>query len=204
MPFSDYTAFRSNIVTWLDLGDSTALSNTQLDDIVRVTERRIGRAVRCRQNETALNVTITSGTATVPTNYVELKSAYIDGTPTQVLGRRNVDAVYTEYPTRSSDSKPHVISREGSNFIFGPYPDSGYTVKGVFYKRMPALSTTLHGLFSVAEDLYLWGACAEAAEMVGSPRLQIFEAKYKRALDEVNGENFNEAASGGGLSIRPA
>jgi hypothetical protein len=204
MPFDSYTAFRANIVTWLDLGDSTALTNTQLDDIIRVTERRVGRVVRCRQNETALSVTISSGVATVPTNYIELKSAYVDGTPTRKLERKNVDYIYSQYALRSSTSKPSSIAREGSNFIFGPFPDSGYTVKGIFYKRMPNLSTTLHGLFTVAEDVYLWGACAEAAESVGNKnRLAIFDTKFQRAVDAVNGEDFNEAA-GGGMSIRPA
>jgi hypothetical protein len=204
MAFDSYTAFRSNIVTWCDFGESTALTNTQLDDVIRVAERKVGRKVRCRQNETALNVTIANGVVSIPTNYLELKSAYIDGSPTQKLERRNVDYIYDKYPTRSSTSKPKFISREGSNFVFGPYPDSGYTVKGTFYKRMPNLSTTLHGLFTVAEDLYLWAACAEASESVGDDkRFAIFDAKYQRTLAEVNGEDSNEAGSGGGLAIRP-
>lgn len=201
MPFTDYTAFRSAITSWLDVGDSNALTNTQLDDLIRVAERKIGRKVRVRQNETVLNITMSGGTASVPTNYVELKSSYIDGTPTKKLEKANVDYIYSAYPTRSSTSRPRFIAREGSNFIFGPYPDSDYTVKGIFYKRLPPLNTTLHALFNVAEDLYLWRSCAEAAEMLSHPMLPVFEKKYGEALDELNSEGFAELA-GGGMSIR--
>lgn len=206
MSFSNYTAFRSNIVSWLDLGDATAISNTQLDDIITTAERRIGREIRCRQNETALNSTVSgSGVLSVPTNYRELKSAYVDGTPTSKLERRSVDYIYSQYPTRSADSKPKFIAREGSNFIFGPFPDSQYTVKGIFYKQMPALSTTLHGLFTTNEDMYLWASVAEACDVIGDEkRFTKFDGKYQRIKDAVNGEDRNEAAAGGGLAIRPA
>lgn len=204
MSFTDYTAFRSNILTWLDV-TSGDVSTTQLDDLITVAENKINREVRSRAQETALNVTIAGGVAVIPDSYVELKSAYIDGSPTQKLLRSNVDTIYSQYPTRSSDGKPIQIAREGSNFVFGPYPDSAYTVKGIFYQRMPALSTTLHALFTANEDLYLWAALSEAELFISrDKRIAIWEAKYNQIKDDINREDFNEAASGGGLQIRTA
>lgn len=204
MPFSSYTAYRSNLLTWLDVGASD-IGSTQLDDLIVLGENRVNREVRSREMETALNVTIASGVAALPSNYVQLKNAYIDGTPAKKLERANVDYIYSQYPTRSSTSKPKHIAREGSNFIFGPYPDSGYTVKGTYYQRPEPLATTLHALFTNNEDLYLFAALSESEVVIGRDnRLAVWESKYQNIKNMVNNEDFNEAASGGGLAIRPA
>lgn len=203
MSFANYTAYRSNILTWLDIGDSTAITNAHLDDIIVAAENKINREVRSREQETIINSTITAGVMAVPSNYVALKSARIDGTPTKPLKRVSVDAMYTSYPTRASDGKPEAIAREGSNFIFGPYPDSAYTVKGIYYQRMEPLATTLHALFTNNEDLYLWAALSESEAVIGrDKRIALWEAKYQAAKNALNNEDFNEAASGGGLAIR--
>ncbi len=197
MPFTSYTAFRSNVITWLDI-DTSAIAATQLDDIIVVAENKINREVRSREMETALNSTIAAGVIAVPTNYIEFKSAYVDGTPTKRLTRTNADTIYSQYPTRTAAGKPEAIAREGANFIFGPYPDSTYTVKGIYYQHMPALSSTLHALFTANEDLYLWAALSEAEAVIGrDSRIAIWEQKYQMTKEKVNAENWSEAASGG-------
>lgn len=204
MPFSNYTAFRSNVLTWLDLGASD-IGATQLDDIIVAAENKINREVRSREQETVLNVTMASGVIPVPTNYVEAKNFYVDGNPTKKLERVNADYIYSQYPTRAGGAKPKHFAREGSNFIFGPYPDSAYTVKGIYYQRLDPLATTLHALFTSNEDLYLWAALSEAEAATGrDPRIALWDQKYQNAKERVNAENFNEAASGGGLAIRNA
>lgn len=204
MPFSNYTQFRSNILSWLDLGASD-VGATQLDDLIIVAENKINRQVRSREQETVLNVTMANGVIPVPTNYVQAKNFYVDGNPTKKLERANSDYIYAQYPTRAGGAKPRHFAREGSNFIFGPYPDSAYTVKGIYYQRLDPLATTLHALFTANEDLYLWAALSEAEAVIGrDPRIQIWEQKYQNIKNDINGEDFNEAASGGGLAIRNA
>jgi len=195
MSFSSYTAFRTNVSTWLDASD---LPSAVIDDIITLAEKRVHREVRTREMETAFASTISSGVVTVPSDYGEMKYAYIDGTPTKRLTRASPEYIYEYGPTRSSDSKPKYFSREAGNFIFAPYPDSGYVMKGVYYKKYAGLSTALNDLFNASPDLYLWACLVEAERVLGrDKRIGTWESNYQNAKNKINGEMENEAMSGG-------
>lgn len=195
MSWTSYTAFRTNVSTWLDVSD---LPSAVLDDLITTAEKRIYREVKAREMETALSSTIASGAVTVPSDYGQMKYAYLDGTPTKPLERRSAEWIYNEYSTRSSDAKPKYFAREGGNFIFGPYPDSAYLMKGIYYKKFPALSGSLNDLFNNNPDLFLWAALAESEPILGrDKRIAVWESKYQNAKNRINWEHEDEDISGG-------
>lgn len=201
MSLATYAQLKTAVTSWMDV--PVASLTNQIDDLVTIAENRLFREARTRDMEVAMSTVISSGVIAVPSGYVALKHAYIDGTPVQRLERRPAEWIYQHYPTRSSDSKPLYIARELTNFIFGPYPDSGYTVKGVYYKRLAALSSAVNALFTAAPELYLFACLAESEILVGrDPRVPLWEAKYKNILMQVNGEDAAEQFSGGSLQIR--
>jgi len=170
-----------------------------------LAEERIFRTVRASEMETALSETIAAGVVAVPSGYIAMKSVYLDGTPTTKLKRATVAQIYENYPTRSSDSKPKYIAREGSNFIFGPYPDSAYTVKGIYYARLTSIATSANALFTANPDLYLMASLCEAAPyMKDDKRIQIWEGKFAQIKADIESENDEEERSGGGMSVRVA
>jgi hypothetical protein len=184
---------------WLHRSDLTAI----IPDLVMLGEKRIFREVRTRDMESALSVTIASGVAALPADFVELKHAYIDGTPIRTLEIRPADWIYKKFTTRSSDSKPNTVAVEGSNLIFGPYPDSAYTVKGIYYKRLTAVSSSANALFTKNPDLYLWAALAEAAPYLkNDARALVWVAKYDAAIKAINEEDKRSVNHGGQLSMR--
>jgi hypothetical protein len=139
----------------------------------------------------------------LPADYMEMKFAYVNQTPTQRLERRSAEWIYANYPQRSSSGLPLFFARESTNLIFGPYPDSTYTIKGVYYKKLSALSAGVHALFTSNPDLYLFGSLAEAEPLLGrDPRVQLWEAKYQNILNSINGLDNREDNSGGALRIR--
>lgn len=201
MSLATYAQLKTAVTSWMDV--PVASLTNQIDDLVTIAENRLFREARTRDMEVAMSTVISSGVIAVPSGYVALKHAYIDGTPVQRLERRPAEWIYQHYPTRSSDSKPLYIARELTNFIFGPYPDSGYTVKGVYYKRLAALSSAVNALFTASPELYLFACLAESEILVGrDPRVPLWEAKYKNILMQVNGEDAAEQFSGGSLQIR--
>ena len=201
MAITTYAELKTAVTNWLDI-TSTDLTST-IDDLVTIAEKRIFRECRTRDMEVALSDTISSGVIALPTGYVELKSAYIDRSPAQKLERRDVDYIYDKYPTRSSSGLPLYIAREGTSLIFGPYPDSAYAVKGIYYKRLAALSTTAHALFTNNPDMYLFACLAEAELLIGrDSRIPLWEGKYQKILADVNGEDRREQASGSVLRMR--
>lgn len=190
---------KTAVASWINRSDLTS----NISDFVTLGEARIYRELRIRAMETALSGTISSGTMSLPTSYIDLKSAYIDGTPVQRLQRKPVDFIYDKYPTRSSTGKPIYIAREGSSFIFGPYPDSAYTVKGIYYLRLPALSdsNTTNWFTTNAPDVLLWACLAETEPFLkNDERVGLWEAKFQAAKSAIQEEDKREQMSGGPLT----
>src|SRR6478609_5172199 len=88
MPFDSYTAFRTSVLTWLDVSD---LGTTIVDDLIVIGENKINKEIRSREMETVFSQTISAGAIPVPENLTELKSVYIDGTPIRKLDRISLD-----------------------------------------------------------------------------------------------------------------
>lgn len=193
-----YADLKAACTTWARRAD---LAN-YLDDLIALAEERIFREVRCREMETALNLTISNGVIAVPTDYVELKYAYIDGTPINMLQRKEASWIYLKYPTRVAETKPSFIARDVTNFIFGPYPDSNYTVKGTYFKRLSVVQTSVNDLFTNYPDLYLSASLAEVFRFTRDDKMTAYwESRYADIRDKVNGESKMENASGGPLTM---
>lgn len=197
---TDYSSLQTEIASWLHRTDLT----TTIQGIISLAEARIYRELRVRQMETALSSTISSGIIAVPTGYLELKYAYIDGSPVRRLQRKDAEWIYTAFPTRSSDGKPLYIARDGTNFIFGPYPDSTYTVKGSYYKKLDALSgsNTSNWLTTDVPDLILFASLCECAPYIGDDdRIVLWEQKYAQIKDRVQRKNDEEDFSGSPMAV---
>lgn len=170
--------------------------------LIVLAESRIYREMRVRQMETALSTAMSSGTLAVPSGYLELKFAYINGAPIRRLTKKDAEWIYANYPTRSADGTPSFIAREGENFIFGPYPDSDYTVKGIYYKRLAAVSTGSNWLITDAPDLILWASMCEVARWTqNDERLPIWERTYEQIKAGVQRQDADEEFSGSPLSV---
>jgi len=200
MALSTYSELSTAVSVWLNRTDLASY----IPDFIALAEERIYRNLRIKAMETALSETITSGVIAVPSDYIELKSAYIDGSPTYQLERLSVEEIYTKYPVRSSQGKPLYIAREGEEFIFGPYPDGAYTVKGIYYARLPALSATntTNWLTTHAPSLVLFGALAEAAPFLkDDQRIMIWETKFLAQLADANKADKREGMRGSTLAM---
>ena len=201
MSITTYAELKTAVKNWLRRGTEM---DSYVDDLVTLGEKRIYRKLRVRAMEEALNSTIASGVIAVPSDYVSIKHAYVDGTPVQGLQRKSAEWIYSNYPTRSADGKPKFIARESTNFIFGPYPDSGYTVKGIYYKRLSALSSATNDIFTNHPDLYLFAALAETAIFIDDKRTELWVARFNDIFNQVQGEEDEEGASGGPLTMAVA
>lgn len=201
MALGTYTDLYTALWSWMDASD---VPQALMADVITVAEARIFREARTRFQETSLSTAIVSGVVAIPSNYVALKSSYINTSPVQFLERKNPEFIYTSYPQRSADRAPKYIAREKNSFIFGPYPDSGYTVNAVYYKKLNALSgANPHTLFTSNPDLYLFGGLAESEILIGrDKRIPLWEQKYKNILMDVNGQDQAEGASGSTIRMR--
>lgn len=197
---TSWATLKTEVAAWLHRANLT----DEIPGFIQFGELRIYRDLRIKQMETALSESIAAGVVAVPSGYVELKYAYIDGTPIQMLEKKDAEWINANYSTRASDGKPGYIARDGSNFIFGPYPDSTYTVKGSYYKKLDPLSdsNTSNWLTSDAPDLILFATLCEAAPWIGNdPRIAIWESKYAQVKDRIQKQDDREEFSGSPLSV---
>lgn len=201
MAITTYVELQTAVENWLKRADLDSI----IPDLIMLGEKRIFREVRARSMETALSSTIASGVIALPSDYLELKFAYVDGSPAKLLQRATATEVYAQYPLRASTTKPRLIAREGSNFIFGPYPDSTYTIKGIYYARPVVVATSANTLFTDNPDLYLFAALLEAEPYLKNDgRVGLWQAKYDQIKEQINSYEKNEYASGSGLQVAVA
>lgn len=198
MPISTYAELQTAVASRLKRGDTS----TYVADWILLAETDIYRRLRTRDMETAFSTAISGGVCAIPSGYIDLKFAYVNASQTYRLKRRTNAVIYEKYPVRSSDGIPKLIAREGSNFIFGPYPDSNYTINGVYYKNLGAVSSSAHALFTSNPDVYLFGTCYWASVDAKDDRaIARWESAYEMSLKSAQGQSDREESSGGGLEI---
>jgi hypothetical protein len=155
--------------------------------------------------EATLSGTISNGVIAVPADYLSLKFAYLTTAPYTALRGASPIQVYNDYPNRTSADKPKLIAREGSNFIFGPYPDGNYSIGGVYYAKPDALSSSVNNLFTQTPELYLFASLLAASPFLkDDARLQTWETLYQGVLASLTNADNEEIESGGGLTVTVA
>lgn len=187
MSVDSYTTLIAEIPNYVD----EVFTSADIDTFVDLAEDRINRDLRIPAMETALNVTLSGGVAAIPSGFRELKTAYIDGNPTRPLEMRPLDWIHTYHPHRASQSKPSFIGIDGTNFVFGPYPDSDYTLKGTYYKAFDPLSGSneTNWLTDNAKGFLLYACLIYASEFTRDERGErLWASKYDRELNRIKEE----------------
>lgn len=200
MAITSFTTLKNAVVDWLSRDDM----GSAVETMIGLAEARIYRELRIRAMETALSDTIASGVIAVPSDYLELRYAYVDGAEAVSLEPRNPEWITANYPRRSSDSKPVYIARDDDNFIFGPYPDSTYTIKGSYYAKLTALSSSneTNWFTTNAPDMLLYATLLHSAAYVGDDqRAQLWSLGYEDAKRLVIAQDAKERYPSG-MAIR--
>lgn len=198
MSLASYADLQAAVTSFTHRSDLASI----IPDLITIAEKRIFREVRIRVMETAFSGTIANGVIALPSDYLDLKFAYINATPTSQLDRMAASQIYAKWPERTASGKPNAIARQGSNFIFGPYPDSSYAVAGIYYAQPVGIATTANALFTANPDLYLFATLAETAPYIGDDaKVQLWEGKYGSVKAQLEAEDDNEYGSGGGLTV---
>ena len=198
MALTTYAQLQTAAADWSHRSDLTSI----LPDLITVAETQIFRDIRTKDMETAFTSTVSAGTIATPTSYIDLKYAYVDTSTVQWLERKPAKWIYENYPSRSSDGVPVFVAREGSTFIFGPYPDSSYTIKGVYYKNIGPLSTSAHAVFTENPDVYLYRTLYEIALFTKDTKMsEYWLSRYGVALKQAQDKSDREEYSGSTLRM---
>lgn len=132
--------------------------------------------------EDALSVSISSGVAAVPADFLGLKIAYISGRNGPPLKRVSLEQLYQRYPRAGSTGSANYIARNGANFVFGPISTDG-TLLGTYYAKPDPIRTTANLLLTDCPDLCLYGSLIAAEPFIkNDARIATWQAMYDRQL----------------------
>jgi hypothetical protein len=181
---TSYSTLLTEVASWLARSDLSAA----IPGFVQSFEERFFRNPKNYGNwmHSALSVSFSS-TATVPSDFLALRVAYLDGDSNRPLQQSTLEQVLQMYP-RSVSGRPKWIARDGTTFMFGPVPDGTYTLNGTYYAKPTVLRSyasdaAAHWLIVNAPDLLLYGALMEAQPYVmNDKRVPLWTAKYGEAM----------------------
>lgn len=183
MSISTYAELTTALANWTDRADIT----NRIPEFVNICEARVNRKLRVREMQEEANVSLVAGTRTaaVPSDFGEVRRFYLDTSPIRKLDFMGPEDYWDRYVSTNT-GKPSVFSIEGSNFVFGPVPDAAYTGKLLYYRKLPALSTTAHGLFVSNPDLYLYGSLVAAEPFLkNDERFPLWKGQFDEIMQEL-------------------
>jgi hypothetical protein len=147
------------------------------------------------------SASITTAAATVPADYLGIKSATLSG-GSQPLQRVSSTTLLDAFP-RGATGRPRGIAKQGSTFIFGPEPDSDYTVTLRYYAKPTVLRNDGDGvnwLITHAPDLCLYGALLEAEPFLKNDgRIAVWRDFYTDALAAYRDQHKDEEFMGSAM-----
>ncbi|HEX7129129.1 MAG TPA: hypothetical protein VF217_03555 [Rhodanobacteraceae bacterium] len=107
--------------------------------------------------------------------------------------------LYATYPRNGFTGVPAYFARDAGNLVFGPTPDSTYSIAGTYYAKLPALSgtNTSNWLITDVPDLIFAAAMREAsAYMQDAEAVAFWEAKYQAYKSQIQMKDDAEQFSG--------
>jgi len=174
--------------------DSSVLSNTILNTIIKNAENRIYREVDSDDNRFYATSNLQSGNryVTIPSDlrairYVQLK----DGSNNQVFLEKRDTSFMTEYyntPSTASGLPKYYANWDASFWVVAPTPNATFEITLAYIKQPTSLtdsSVSTSGTYTSNkyQDLLLYGCLVEAYGYLKGPAdlLQNYEQSYQRA-----------------------
>lgn len=145
-----------------------------------------------------------AGYAPLPTDWLEGRSMFIQGTPERELEQITSYADALLYDTTAPD-KPKAFLIEGDLAKFLPYADDNYSVKVNYYKKFAALSSAVNWILTNVPNIYLYASLLEAAIFsLDDNDAAKYHALYSAACSGLNASEKRARFSGGPLRMRVA
>lgn len=192
MAISNYTELKAAIADFMNRSEMTT---AQVENFVGLVEADLKNDVRVRAMEAQTAVTLTSQTLAAPSAMIDARALTVNGFKYEYA----TPEMYAEHRRWGSASK--MFTQIGSNFLVN---GTGAAIL-TYTEALPALSvTSTNYVLTQAPDVYLYGACAHAAQYYQDPaNLERFKALYMGGVNRLNQREKNARFSGSRLAISP-
>lgn len=194
--YSDLKTLTANYLARSDLTD-------QIADFIQLSEIRLQRDLRLRQMLTTADLSISSASVSLPSDFLELREIHLD---TATIGQLDYLAPTAFFRNaRINDAgQPVFYTMTGTKFDFAPSPDTTYTAKILYYAKPDLLSdsNTSNVFLSDAPDCLLYGALAEAEPyLMNDQRITVWAAMYDRSKAALNAADDRSEFAGNPMTM---
>jgi hypothetical protein len=177
MAISTYAELQTAVATWM----ARTNLNSYIPDFVVLFESWFNRNLRIRDMEAEEVLTLdASGHATLPTDYLETRSAYWVGSSDYELEYLSPAAFKRTYGTNPTGIPRHYTIL-GTTLMVMPFEAGDVNLE--YYARVPAISgTSTNWLLTANPDLYLFGTLVESLALNKNAE---GAAMWKQRRDEI-------------------
>jgi hypothetical protein len=193
---SSYATLKASVANWLNRTDLTS----EIAEFVQLAEAEFRRDDRLRKMQDAGNFSITADGDTLPTDFLSLESLTHDGS--SYYGEIEIRPV-GDLPALKglcgTVGVPQYAAIVDGTLSYAPEPDTTYTARLVYWRKITALSdsNTSNWLLADHPDVYLWGTLMQAAPFLkDDERIPVWEGKLEKALAAVHNATWNAQYSG--------
>lgn len=156
MAIANYTDLQSAVADYLARADLT----TRIPDFITLAEAHFNRELRTLEMLNAATPTLSSGTALLPTDFLEWQIVNWSGVRTRDLKYVEPDSEQWRFRYRPNGD-PSMFTLLPTAIIIRPIATGTLTV--VYYQKIPPLaSNTTNWLLTKCPDLYVYRSLAEA------------------------------------------
>ena len=196
MAFSNYTELQTSGADWLDRDDLTA----RIPDFITLAEARFNRLLRIRSMESEEDQATVAGTRSysLPTDYRQMRTVHLTTNPITAMSYITPE-IMDRIWAGSSQGKPVSYTIKGNNIYVGPSPDAVYTIRFLYYKKVPALSSLAptNSILTDAPDVYLYGCLLEAEPFLqNDARVQLWATAFQQAITDIQEQDEKDRHSG--------
>lgn len=155
MSFTTYANLQTAIQNWAERTDLSSY----VVDFITLAESRINKRLRTREMETSTDITVSSNTYALPSDYRGWRRVTALTSPRSRLEFIEPDMAEYLYPDRASGDPKHFTVSTTKITVF-PYTTSSINL--LYYAAVPALaSTDPNWLLTKYPDIYLYASLLE-------------------------------------------
>ena len=204
MALTSYSTLKTSIANWLNRTD---LTSEIADDFIKLTEADFNSKLRIRKMVAQTSFTIDSETEALPTGFLQVRDIYILNGNTKVPLTYTTPSQMDSTVGTSTTGLPNSFTILGDTFRFSPKPDATYTAVMNYFKKFPALSSTVSTNFILENHpaIYLYGSLFHAANFLGGinpQQIQTWQQMFATALERLELNDREDEYNGSPLQVR--
>ena len=207
MALSTYAELKTAVATRLSRSNMTAL----IPDFITIAHAKMMRgdivnqmpALRIDDMLADADIVLSAGVGTLPSDYLERKSLYIDDSTETTMKFLPV-AKFNTLGAKTQAGTPAFYTIKGSSILVAPY--SSDTLKFHYYGLItePSADSDTNAIFTKTPHAYLYGALAEAYDQIRAmDKSTYYRQQFVSAVVTLNEESDSHEFDGDSLAMYP-